>query len=57
MFRKQGKAMSHMQLKELGQKTCEQAGKAHIMYNDVIYRYSETVSFRHFRLTDLCIGN
>jgi len=37
--------MSHMQPKELGQKTCEQTGKAHIMFTDVIYRYTETVSF------------
>lgn len=42
---KMGKAMSHMQPKELGQKTCKQTGKAYIMFTDVIYRYTETVSF------------
>jgi hypothetical protein len=57
MFRKQGKAMSHTQQKEMGQKTREQTGKAHIMYTDVIYRYTETVSFEHFRLMDSCTGN
>lgn len=57
MFGKQSKAMSHTQQKELGQKTREQTGKAHIMYTDVIYRYTETVSFKHFRLMGSCKGN
>lgn len=52
MFRKQGKAMSHKQQKEMVQKTCEKTGKAHIMYADIIYRYTETVSFRHSWLMD-----
>lgn len=52
MFRKQGKAMSHKQQNEMAQKTCEKTGKAHIKYADVIYRYTETASFRHFRLMD-----
>jgi len=57
MFRKHGKAMSHTQPKELGQKTREQTEKAHIIYTDVIYRYTETVSFKHFTLMDSCTGN